>query len=296
MRIHFQAVPWDLYAAAIYSLVVSVGLLAAGAGSPFGLVLILFVPGYLANSALLPRKGDADALLRLALSVGLSLALAAFAGLVLNFTPWGISFDSMILALLVLSLPLAVVAYQRRMSVPPNERLEVSVHLAPVRWSEYAWSEKILAVVLVVTLAAAIPLLGLALTQPRPTEPFTELYILGPTGNFTGYPTRLNVSQPGTVQVVVANHEAAAVNYTLRVDLVGVRIVYNATADTNDTIEVNRTTWSWDNKTLPDGDAWTQTYTFAIPSAGTWQVQFLLYRNGALTTIYREAALLVSVP
>lgn len=296
MRIHFQAVPWDLYAATAYSVLVSVGLLAVGVGSPLGLVLILFVPGYLASSALLPRKGDADALLRLALSVGLSLALAAFAGLVLNFTSFGIGFASMTVALLVLSLSLASVAYQRRMAIPPDERLEVTVNIEAARWAEYSWIERILAAVLVAILATAIPLLGLALTQPRPTVPFTELYILGPTGNFTGYPTRLNVSEPGTVQVVVANHEAAAVSYTLRVDLEGVRIVYNATSNTNDTVEVNRTTWSWYNKTLLDGDTWTQTYTFAIPAAGLWEIQFLLFRDGTLTTIYRQAALLVSVP
>jgi len=295
MRIRFQSVPWDLYGLVIYAVVVSAVLLAAGSGNLLGALLTVFVPGYLAAAALLPRRGQADVLLRIALSVGLSLALVAFLGVVLNFTPWGITLASVTTGILLVSVLLAAVAYYRRMAVPADARLGLSLDMQLARWSEYSLIEKLLAVILVAVLIVAVPLLGYAFTKPRPSAPFTELYLLSPTGNFTGYPSQLNVSQPGTLEVVVANHEAQAVNYTLRVDLVGVRIVYNATSRTNDTVELNRTTWTWDNRSLGDGDAWTQTYTFTISAAGTWQIQFVLNRDGDLTTAYREAAFLVTV-
>ena len=295
MRIRFQSVPWDLYGLVIYAVVVSAVLLATGWGNLLGALLTVFVPGYLAAAALLPRRGQADVLLRIALSVGLSLALVAFLGVVLNFTPWGITLASVTTGILLVSLLLAAAAYRRRMAVPADARLGLSLDMQLARWSEYSLIEKLLAVILVAVLIVAVPLLGYAFTKPRPSAPFTELYLLSPTGNFTGYPSQLNVSQPGTLEVVVANHEAQAVNYTLRVDLVGVRIVYNATSRTNDTVELNRTTWTWDNRSLGDGDAWTQTYTFTISAAGTWQIQFVLNRDGDLTTAYREAAFLVTV-
>ena len=86
--------------------------------------------------------------------------------------------------------------------------------------------------------AAAI-LAYVALT-PRPGETFTEFYVLGPGGNASGYPTTLNVSQPATVILGVSNHESASVNYTIRIVLVGVRIVHNATSGSNDTFDARQ--------------------------------------------------------
>jgi len=130
---------------------------------------------------------------------------------------------------------------------------------------------------------------------PRPGERFTEFYILGPGGNASGYPTRLNVSEPGSVILGVVNHEAARVNYTVRVDLVGVRIVTNATSGFNETVEVNRTALAWFNVTLADGANWTQPYTFTIGAAGLWKVQFLLFRDGDFSVAYRTLHLFVRV-
>src|SRR5437879_9320934 len=84
---------------------------------------------------------------------------------------------------------------------------------------------------------------------PRAGETFTEFYILGPGGNASGYPTNLTPSQPGTVIIGVINHEAATADYTVRVDLVGVNIVFNATCPCNQTQELNRTTISLINTT-----------------------------------------------
>ena len=155
--------------------------------------------------------------------------------------------------------------------------------------------DKSLTVVLAVGFVVALgALISVALT-PVPGERYTEFYLLGPTGNASGYPTALNVSQPGTVILGIANHEAAGVNYTVRFDLVGVRIVYNATSGFNETVEVNRTTWSTFNVTLADGRNWTQTYTFLINYTGLWKVQFLLFRDGDSSSAYRELHLFIRV-
>src|SRR2546427_11653112 len=85
-----------------------------------------------------------------------------------------------------------------------------------------------------------------------------------------------------------SNYESETVNCPIRVDLVGVRIVYNATSGSNETIEVNRTTWSTFNVTLADGKSWTQSYTFRIDAVGLWKVQFLLFRDREFLSVYRE--------
>ena len=84
-------------------------------------------------------------------------------------------------------------------------------------------------------------------------------------------------------------------SYTVRVDLVGVRLVYNVTSGFNETVEVNRTTWSSFNVTLADGRNWTQPYTFRINYTGLRKVQFLLFNGPNLTGVYRELHLYVRV-
>ncbi len=296
MRLHFQTSPADLYLALAYAVVVSVLLLAMGAGDLLGIALVLVVPGYLAMACLLPRADQGDWVLRIALTGGFSLALVAFLGIALDFAPWGITFASVTVSDLALSVALGLLAYRRRMAVPAGERLEVALDLHGPRWDEYGLVEKALAGLVVVILIVVTPLFALSLTQPRPTPGFTELYLLGPTGNFTGYPSTLNVSEPATVRIVVTNHEGSTASYALRVDLVGVTKVYNATSGRNETVEVNRTILQTVSLGLNNGGIWNESYTFSIASVGTWQVQFLLYRGGDLSAPYRFARLDVAVP
>ena len=54
-----------------------------------GLPFLLFFPGYVLVGALFPRKKGIDSIERLALSFGLSIAVVAFIGLILNYSPWG---------------------------------------------------------------------------------------------------------------------------------------------------------------------------------------------------------------
>jgi uncharacterized membrane protein len=55
-----------------------------------GLPFILFFPGYMLICALFPREKDLDITGRLALSMGLSIAVTSLIGLALNYTPFGI--------------------------------------------------------------------------------------------------------------------------------------------------------------------------------------------------------------
>jgi len=55
-----------------------------------GTVFVLFLPGYATVEALYPEERALTPLERLALSVGLSLAIVPLLGLLLNYSPWGI--------------------------------------------------------------------------------------------------------------------------------------------------------------------------------------------------------------
>jgi len=79
-----------------------------------GLPLVLFLPGYALIAALFPRKDDFDAIERVALSFGLSIAITPLLGLALNYTPFGIRLAPVLIVLSVFTISLAICAYVRR--------------------------------------------------------------------------------------------------------------------------------------------------------------------------------------
>ncbi len=91
-----------------------------------GTIFILWLPGYTFIKALFPRTPPArpatsltrtvqnlDTIERIALSIGLSLALVPIVGLLLNYTPWGINLTPVTLSLTALTLTFATAALLR---------------------------------------------------------------------------------------------------------------------------------------------------------------------------------------
>ena len=77
-----------------------------------GTIFILLLPGYSLIKALFPTK-EIDNIERVALSMGMSIALVPLIGLLLNYTPWGIRLTPITLSLLALTLTLATAALLR---------------------------------------------------------------------------------------------------------------------------------------------------------------------------------------
>jgi hypothetical protein len=91
-----------------------------------GIVFILWLPGYTFTRALFPRiptsttatslkrtVQNLDTIERIALSIGLSLALVPMIGLLLYYTPWGINLALTVLSLAALTLVFATAAVLR---------------------------------------------------------------------------------------------------------------------------------------------------------------------------------------
>lgn len=93
-----------------------------------GIIFILWLPGYALIKALFPQnlpfaktlthsldtsEKELDAIERIALSVGMSIALVPIVGLLLNYTPWGIRLTPIVLSLLALTTVFATAAMLR---------------------------------------------------------------------------------------------------------------------------------------------------------------------------------------
>jgi len=283
-----------------YTVITAAILLAFGEGNLLAILLVLFVPGYVLVAALFPgsnvqRVPEIDWIERIALSLGLSIAVVPVLGLVLNFTPWGIRFIPIVVTMTLFTVVVGIVAYRRRMRLLPEQRLSATVHLAMGAWKEHGLLDNGLTIALAASIVVAGGTLAFVVLTPPAGKTFTEFYVLGPAGLASGYPTTLNASEAGSVILGIANHETATVNYTVRIDLLGEQLVYNDSSGFNETVEVNRTTSAMFNVTLADGRNWTYYYTFRINYSGLWKVEFLLFREGDFSSAYRELHLFVRV-
>ncbi len=294
MRIHFQERPWDLYIAGAYVAIMAAILLYRDLGLAVAILMVIFVPGYVLVAALFPGEKEIDWIERIALSFGLSIAVVPLLGLLLNFT-FGIFFQPIVITILLFSEGLAAVAYVRRMSLPVEKRLSVTIDVKAPAWQEYSPMDKVLTVGLVASVVFSASVLGYVVTTPRPGERFTEFSILGPEGLAADYPTELNISEEGTIIIGVVSHEFEQVIYAIDVTLIGVVVQFNETSGFNETVEVNWTAMDSFDFTLDHDTNWTQTYTFSIPDPGTWKVELLLYRDGDFSASYRNLHLFVTV-
>jgi hypothetical protein len=82
-----------------------------------GVIFVLWLPGYTFIKALFPVQvpiktstQNLDTIERIALSLGMSIALVPIVGLLLNYTPWGIRLTPIVLSLFALTLVFATAA------------------------------------------------------------------------------------------------------------------------------------------------------------------------------------------
>jgi uncharacterized membrane protein len=181
-----------------------------------GLPFVLFFPGYVLIAALYPRRSDLDGVERLALSLGLSLAVVPLIGLVLNFTPWGIRLTPILVSLALFIAVCSAAAVRQRIRHSDAERFAGDIRplLQAARtlpWVSLALASGVIGVLLFAGFRFGV------LGGSRVGETFTEFYVLGAGGKAEGYPRRLVVGEPSSVIVGVINHEGHAAHYRVEV-------------------------------------------------------------------------------
>lgn len=271
----------DLYYIVGLSLVLA-GIIALGNGwwqglrIALGLPFILFFPGYVLIAALFTRKEDLSGIERVALSFGLSIAVVPLIGLGLNYTPWGIRLAPVLVSLIIFIVAMSGIAWHRRHRLPVEDAFIPTFEFELPALGELSRIDRMLSVLLVLAILAAVGSIIYVVTMPKTGEKFTEFYILGPGGKAEGYPTDLAVGQQGQVIVGVVNHEYSAINYTVQVK-------------TGNAVQSTIGPFALSNE-----QKWENPVAFAVSAPQqNLQVQFLLFRQGD-TTPYRSLHLWVN--
>jgi len=226
-----------------------------------GLPFVLFFPGYALMAALFPMRTRLRGIERVALSLGLSIAVIALIGLILNYMPWGIRLASILSSLASLILVMSVIAWVRRKRLPSEERFGIEFHLALNSWGP-GIQNKVLSIILVLAVLGALGMMSYAIAVPKIGQKFTEFYDLGLEGKATDYPNELKVGEEGIVTIGIVNHEYEPVSYRVEVRING--------AKNNEVGPI----------VLEDGEEWTRDVSFVPWIAGEKQkVEFLLFKN-----------------
>lgn len=292
----------------------------------FGLAFVLFVPGYALIAALFPEAGGSstvdqsgagdetedsslrergiDGIERVALSFGLSIAVVPLIGLILNFTPWGIRLNPIMVALTVFTLGMTVIAVSRRAQLPSDEQFSVPYRSwiqagGDELFSPQSRTDAALNILLIVCVMLAIGSVGYAVGVPQQGESFSEFYLLteNESGDLVadGYPTDFEQGQSQELVVGVGNQEHEEIAYTVVVEIQQVEIVDNETRVQNAT-ELRRF-----QPTVAHNETWQRQHTVTPQMTGErLRLQYLLYRGEPSTPLnrsdaYRELHLWVNV-
>ena len=227
-----------------------------------GIPFVLFFPGYALVAALFPQKGGIGGIERVALSLGISIAVVPLIGLILNYTSWGIMLESMLYSIASFIFAMSIIAWVRRKRLLEWNRFDIEFQLRLSGRGESAW-DKVLSVALVIAVLGALGMLGYVLATPKVGEEFTEFYIVGQEGEATDYLEELKVGEVGRVVVGVINREYRTVSYRVEVRVDGVK---------NNDVEP---------PALENNEKWEGEISLVPEVAGESQkVEFFLYKDG----------------
>ena len=189
------------------------------------LFLVIFLPGYALIAMLFPEKTGLESIERIALSIGLSVAIVPLIGLGLNFTSWGIKEIPLLSSISVFTLLLSVLAYARRRRLPEEKVFGTSLRAGALNLMNGALekseskTENVLKIFLVISFLVLIGAFGYVTFVPHENEPFTDFYLLGPQGMADNYTTEYVSGGNATYIIGITNNEYRTMNYTMEVRL-----------------------------------------------------------------------------
>ena len=280
-----------------------------------GLPFVLFLPGYAFIAALFPEAGEPptaesvdspeaqsrlrdrgiDGIERVALSFGLSIAIVPLIGLVLNFTPWGITLVPILLSVSGFTIACALIAYGRRLQIPEDTRFRVPYKA----WYEAAYDEifnpvdrtdATLNILLAASILLAFATVGFAIMVPPQGEQFTEFYILTEDNDgelvAANYPTEFIEGEGQEVILGIENNEHEEVTYTVVIQL------QEESHENNETTVLDRSELDRFEVTLEHNETWREPIIVTPDMTGEdLRLQFLLYdTDDAPTEADRESA------
>ncbi|MGA1865834.1 MAG: DUF1616 domain-containing protein [Thermoplasmatota archaeon] len=229
-----------------------------------------------------PKGKGLDGLERVALSLGLSIAITPLIGLVLNYTyDWapdtlGIRLIPILVSQFAFILIVGGIAVYKRMRIPVEDRFSIVIDLRFPK--DQTLMDRVLTVGIAVMMVLSVGLLVYIIVVPREGESFTEFYILGPNHKAEGYPGNLLLGESNLLYIGVGNHENENMEYTLVMTLdPGAR---NDTVGSFDNVTISRNRQPAMEVNVPDEKTIELQCNFSVLETGSYKLRFLLFKDG----------------
>ncbi|MFZ3148243.1 MAG: DUF1616 domain-containing protein [Methanothrix sp.] len=285
--------PWHLIASVLIS-VIALALVHLSPSSLQGtlslpaLIFVFLIPGYLAALSLFPGKSDLSGYRRAFLCLASSAMLAGLFSFILAATPRGLQSASLATTLSLLAILLAAVAYGRWSNLPRKRRFLIlpkrglgSTRAFPsIPWASIPRRRAVLAIILLAACLIAALAFAFGPYQFTSDEPFTKLEVTWPEEALGTPSPSLEEGKELFALARVINHEKRQMNYTLKL------IFRNSVLFSRDLI-------------LGGDESWQDQISFMLTgrakSPGPEALDLLLYKEGELTSPYKEERLWVNL-
>jgi uncharacterized membrane protein len=292
MRISFTKYPIDIVLCIIWAILLPpVTLLSTDTTvrTILGLPFILFIPGYTLIFALFPiKKGNKgiNEIERIGLSFGFSIAITSLLGLTLNYLPWGIQLEPILLSLFFFTVGLGMIALYRWKRTSQDQRFIISLETSHFKSSRTV--DNVLTIILALSIFVAGASIIYLIVTPQTGESFTEFYILTANRNSTNYPQNINTGGNTSIILGLVNHEYKVVNYTIEVWLIDESTIFNESAQKNETVYnhawfMDKLTTTLNHTQITNNKSqikkWEYNYTFSINKSGHFKLEFLLFTS-----------------
>jgi uncharacterized membrane protein len=285
-----QEFPADLTLVVVWLAASSLAIFLPGLNAtPLKYVLIipvlLFISGYGILAALFPKNDDIGLSERIALSFGLSIALAgllvALIGFGSNFTQGKIQLDLIAVISILVADAMMFIAFFRRSFLLPDQRFRMPFArigntirggLVPDNSDRI---DTLLSIILVFVIIIALATTIYVIASPKESEHFSEFYLLGEKHMAADYPDQIipGISYP--MYIGVGNHEYRNMTYTIETwtALTEFNNLTNSTTilamDPNNPMSI----------TLGHNETMIVPYNLSIQKAGYNRIEFLLFNE-----------------
>ena len=290
MKITFKNHPMDIILCMIWSIILLPiaildveGIIRIILGLPF----VLFIPGYVLIFFLFPkRKTDRgiDIIERIALSFGMSIAVVSLIGLGLNYTPFGIRFEPVLLSIFIFVIGVGIIGVYRWFKTDSEDRFILSFEI-PFSKSK-SKIDKAFTIILIASIIIVISSLIYVMVTPKIGEQFTGFYILGSDGIAEGYPRYVHLGENAEGIIGIVNHEYETIYYTIEIWLINQNTSYDAKEQENITtiqnmwfIEKMETTLDHTSLDMEEPwiSQWETNFSVLMEKNGSFKLEFLLF-------------------
>lgn len=244
--------------------------------------LVLFIPGYCLIAALFPKEGDIGLVERIMLSVGVSIAVVPLIVLILNFTPWGIRLDPIVISLTFFTFVMILTAIYQRALLPFEKRFRIpfsaiagKVLTETVPPGERGVDRVLSVVLILVMITVIVGTVYVIVTPKEGGERFTEFYVLGENKIAADYPDQIITGQDYPIYIGVSNYENRDMAYTIETWLL--RTEFDNATNTSRIIAMDPNDHL--SFTLTHNTTMIIPYNLSLSKTGYDRVEFLLFNQ-----------------